>query len=324
MVPSKAISDFYLYLDRPARSVVFRGSKVPHPIGTEDSAIQELAEELRAIVRAREGAPKFRVEHRDAFYRGQRLHTLDGLVYALRVLHRKSPELDKLGLPPGLCRLLESPDLKSGLFLFVGETGQGKTTTLTATLVQRLSLHHGMVLTVEDPIELFVDQDRIGQSLCLQVELDTDAQGSDKAFAEALHDSLRSFPASAGNHLVIGEIRTPEVAAMAVQSAIAGNIVLATLHANGVIEAIRRFVGLAQFGGLGAIAADMVSSALRVLVWQALPATGLKIEALVSRHEGSGVAAQIRAGKAELLSTEVERQNRLIRMNNIAALLQER
>lgn len=323
MSRDKEISDFYLYDRQPWLSVVFRGSKTPDLVKEESEEIKSLTKTLLGLAKEA-GASKFRLEHEGSFYRGQRLSTLDGTIYVLRVLHKKSPELGKLGLPVGLCRILSSPNLKSGLFLFLGETGQGKTTTLTATLVERLSQHSGMVLTVEDPIELFIDQSRIGQSLCVQVELDTQDQGSDKAFADALHDSLRSFPACAGNHLVIGEIRTPEVAAMAVQSAIAGNVVLATLHANGVIEGIRRFIGLAQFGGLGAIASDMVSSALRVLVWQSLPSTGIQLECLVSPNQSSPVASQIRAGGIETLSTELERQNLLIRMNQIERIFDER
>jgi Tfp pilus assembly pilus retraction ATPase PilT len=315
----RAISDWYLYADRSDRTVVFRGSKTPERIAG-DPALAAAAAALLNACRARGEAERFRLDHGGHLYRGQRLHTLDGTVYVLRVLHRKSPDLDALGLPAGLCRLLTAPDLKSGLLLFVGETGQGKTTTLTATLVRRLARYGGMVLTVEDPIELYVDPEAIGAALCVQVDLATGEAGSEAAFAAALHDALRAFPACAGNHLVIGEIRTPEVAALAVQSAIAGNLVLATLHANGVIEAIRRFVGLVRFGGLGDIAADMVASALRLLAWQTLLDTGPQVECLVSPHQGSAVAARIRAGNVETLSTELQRQNLLIRMNDIERL----
>ncbi|MCK5690135.1 Flp pilus assembly complex ATPase component TadA, partial [Myxococcota bacterium] len=104
-------------------------------------------------------------------------------------------------------------------------TGSGKTTTLYTTL-QSLATEEVNVTTVEDPIEMVTDSFN-------QVMVQSKAGLS---FAAALRTVLRQDP----DIIMLGEIRDPETAEMAVQAALTGHLVFATLHTNDSVGAIAR------------------------------------------------------------------------------------
>jgi general secretion pathway protein E len=118
--------------------------------------------------------------------------------------------------------LLHKPD---GIILVTGPTGSGKTTTLYAGLA-RLNVKTRNILTVEDPIEYYIDG--IGQT---QVNSKVGM-----TFARGLRSILRQDP----DVVMIGEIRDLETATIAVQASLTGHLVLSTLHTNSAIGAITR------------------------------------------------------------------------------------
>jgi general secretion pathway protein E len=118
--------------------------------------------------------------------------------------------------------LLHKPD---GIILVTGPTGSGKTTTLYAGLA-RLNVKTRNILTVEDPIEYYIDG--IGQT---QVNAKVGM-----SFARGLRSILRQDP----DVVMIGEIRDLETATIAVQASLTGHLVLSTLHTNSAIGAITR------------------------------------------------------------------------------------
>ncbi|MBT8125937.1 MAG: type II secretion system ATPase GspE [Gammaproteobacteria bacterium] len=118
--------------------------------------------------------------------------------------------------------LLHKPD---GIILVTGPTGSGKTTTLYAGLA-RLNVKSRNILTVEDPIEYYIDG--IGQT---QVNAKVGM-----SFARGLRSILRQDP----DVVMIGEIRDLETATIAVQASLTGHLVLSTLHTNSAIGAITR------------------------------------------------------------------------------------
>jgi type II secretory ATPase GspE/PulE/Tfp pilus assembly ATPase PilB-like protein len=146
----------------------------------------------------------------------------------LRVLDTRAggASLDSLGLAPqALARLRGLLETREGLILVTGPTGSGKTTTLYAALhaIQQRGVN---IVTVEDPIEY-----RLAGVVQVQVNTRTGL-----TFASALRSILRQDP----DVILVGEIRDAETAAIAVQAALTGHLVLSTLHTLDAAGAIAR------------------------------------------------------------------------------------
>lgn len=136
----------------------------------------------------------------------------------------------------------------NGIILVTGPTGSGKTTSLYAAL-SRLNDGTRNILTVEDPVEYALDG--IGQT-----QVNT-AVGM--SFAAGLRAILRQDP----DVVMIGEIRDPETAEIAVQAALTGHLVLSTVHTNSAVASVARLrdMGVEPF---------LLSSTLTALVAQRL------------------------------------------------------
>ncbi|NNC76685.1 MAG: type II secretion system ATPase GspE [Woeseiaceae bacterium] len=146
----------------------------------------------------------------------------------LRLLDKQAGRLDlsSLGMDEAsrdkMDRLIHKPH---GIILVTGPTGSGKTTTLYAAL-ERINDNSRNIMTVEDPIEYFIDG--IGQS---QVNTKVDM-----TFARGLRAILRQDP----DVVMVGEIRDLETAEIAVQASLTGHLVLSTLHTNTASGAVTR------------------------------------------------------------------------------------
>jgi general secretion pathway protein E len=146
----------------------------------------------------------------------------------LRLLDKQAGRLDlhSLGMDPKtqghMDELIHKPH---GIILVTGPTGSGKTTTLYAAL-ERINDNTRNILTVEDPIEYYIDG--IGQTqVNTKVEM---------TFARGLRAILRQDP----DVVMIGEIRDLETAQIAVQASLTGHLVLSTLHTNTAVGAVTR------------------------------------------------------------------------------------
>jgi general secretion pathway protein E len=113
-----------------------------------------------------------------------------------------------------------------GMVLVTGPTGSGKTTTLYAMLSE---IHNGQdkIVTIEDPVEYQLPG-------VLQIPVN---EKKGLTFARGLRSILRHDP----DKIMVGEIRDPETAQIAVQSALTGHLVFTTIHANNVFDVIGRF-----------------------------------------------------------------------------------
>jgi general secretion pathway protein E len=139
-------------------------------------------------------------------------------------------DLQDLGFDPGERERFEKwITCPNGLILVTGPTGSGKTTTLYSTL-RYLSGPEINITTVEDPIEM------VDPRFC-QVQV---ASQIDVTFATALRTILRQDP----DIIMVGEIRDPETATMAVQAALTGHLVFSTLHTRNASGAVSRLVEL--------------------------------------------------------------------------------
>jgi len=125
--------------------------------------------------------------------------------------------------------LLEAISNQSGLILACGPTGSGKTTTIYSLL----NTLHGRglnIMTIEDPVEVDIPG-------VIQTQVN---DGLGFNFAKGLRSLLRNDP----DVILIGEIRDPETAEIAVRAAMTGHLVISTVHANTPRGAIKRLANL--------------------------------------------------------------------------------
>jgi twitching motility protein PilT len=154
----------------------------------------------------------------------------NGLALSLRLLREALPELAMLGLPEIVSTFA---GFSSGLVLFTGPTGCGKSTVLAALINEINKKYPRHVLTVEDPIEY---RHRSMKSLIRQREIGRDVS----SYAESLRGLLRADP----DVILIGELRDPEVMSACLQASETGHLVFSTLHTSEAAETVQRIVGV--------------------------------------------------------------------------------
>ncbi|MCX5662012.1 MAG: ATPase, T2SS/T4P/T4SS family [Planctomycetota bacterium] len=179
-----------------------------------------------------EGRIRIVAEGREIDLRVSSMPTLLGEKLVLRILDKANLQvkLEALGMREesmaAFKRMLERPH---GLVLVTGPTGSGKTTTLYSALDLLRNPELNLV-TVEDPVEYQLD-------LVNQIQVQA-AIGM--TFARALRSILRQDP----DVIMVGEIRDEETARVAVQAALTGHLVLATLHTNDAPGAVARLLDM--------------------------------------------------------------------------------
>ena len=179
-----------------------------------------------------DGRIKIRIDHRDLDLRVAVAATLYGEGVVMRILNRESIMLglEELGFSSRNLRefskLITKPH---GMILVTGPTGSGKTTTLYAAL-QRLNDPSRKIITIEDPVEYQlkgVNQMQVNPKVNF-------------TFAQGLRTIVRHDP----DVILVGEIRDRETADVAIQSALTGHLVLATLHTNDAPSAFTRLIDM--------------------------------------------------------------------------------
>lgn len=179
-----------------------------------------------------DGRAKAAVRGNDIDLRVSTAPTLHGESVVIRILDRRSMKLDlaALGFSEGNRLALESAlESPNGLVFVSGPTGSGKTTTLYAALL-KLNQPTRKIFTVEDPVEYRlngVNQVQVNPKIGL-------------TFASALRSLLRQDP----DIMMVGEIRDAETAQIAVQAALTGHLVLATIHTNSAAATVTRLIDM--------------------------------------------------------------------------------
>ncbi|WP_119066736.1 GspE/PulE family protein [Rubrobacter indicoceani] len=174
------------------------------------------------------------------------LPTTNGEGAVLRLLDRRSVELDltKLGFSRrDLASYREVLEKPHGTVLVTGPTGSGKSTTLYATLAE-LNSPERKIVTIEDPVEYLVEG-------LTQVQVNPKAG---LTFATGLRSILRADP----DILMVGEIRDRDTARIAVEAALTGHLVFATLHTNDAPSALTRLTEMSVEPYLVASSVDFV------------------------------------------------------------------
>ena len=166
-------------------------------------------------------------------FRMSTLPTKFGESVVLRLLDSSNDDLtslEALSIPEkidySIRHCVQQPN---GVFLVTGPTGSGKTTTLYACL-RMLNTVETKILTAEDPVEFPVE----GIVQCHIVE------SMGMSFAKALKSFLRQDP----DIILVGEMRDLETAAIGIEAALTGHLVVSTLHTNSSTEAITRLLDM--------------------------------------------------------------------------------
>jgi len=183
------------------------------------------------------------------------LPTIHGEKIVLRILNKDASSLDisKLGFDNTQLEVyLKALKKPHGLILISGPTGSGKTTTLYASL-KILNSSTKNILTIEDPVEYTlsgINQVQLKESIGLN-------------FPRAMKTFLRQDP----DIIMLGEIRDPETAQMAIRAALTGHLVLATIHTNSASGTINRLLDMGVPGFLlsGALQLSIAQRLVRLL-----------------------------------------------------------
>ena len=198
-----------------------------------------------------DGRTNVKVGNTEADLRVAIMPTLYGETAVLRILLKDTRLLDfkRVGLSDrdrdAVVRLLAEPH---GIIIVTGPTGSGKTTTL-ATAISMLNDPARKIVTVEDPVEYQlpgIHQTQIKPAIGL-------------TFATALRSFLRHDP----DVIMVGEMRDRETAAIGIQAALTGHLVLTTLHTNSAVDAVVRLVDMG-------VEPYLIASSLRGVIGQRL------------------------------------------------------
>src|SRR5215211_6396822 len=184
-----------------------------------------------------DGRFKLRMPGKTIDFRVSIMPSVHGEDAVIRILDKESISeqftelrLDILGFPEAeLKRFRKYIAEPYGMVLVTGPTGSGKTTSLYAALSEIRSVED-KIITIEDPVEYQL-------AGITQIPIN---EKKGLTFARGLRSILRHDP----DKIMVGEIRDPETAQIAIQSALTGHLVFTTVHANNVLDVLGRFLNM--------------------------------------------------------------------------------
>jgi twitching motility protein PilT len=243
-----------------------------------------------------EGAGRFRIN----------LHKDRGFVGAsLRVIESRIPSLRELNMPELFGELAMFP---SGLIILTGPTGCGKSTTLAAMIDVVNTNRDCHIITIEDPVEYLHHHKK---SIVTQREVGNDT----KSFADALKRVLRQDP----DVILVGEVRDPESAGMAITAAETGHLVLTTLHTVDAPQTIDRIVDMFTTNQQPQIRMQLSGTIRAVISQRLIPRAD--IVGRIPAHEimlaSPAIRSNIRKGETHLLYSTIQtsKQAGMVTMN---------
>jgi twitching motility protein PilT len=210
----------------------------------------------------------------------------------VRALPSKVPALDELHLPAGVAALAQ---LQRGLVIIGGATGSGKTTTLAALVNEINQRDARHIVTIEDPIEY---EHAHNQSVIEQVEIGIDAPD----FPTALRAALRQAP----DVIVVGEMRDPETAKIALSAAETGHLVFTTLHTTDAASTVSRIADYFPQERQHSIRAEMAMAVAAMMTQTLIPRrNGGRVPAAELLMVGYGARQHIRKNALQHLQQEI-------------------
>ncbi|HEV8020249.1 MAG TPA: PilT/PilU family type 4a pilus ATPase [Candidatus Lustribacter sp.] len=225
-----------------------------------------------------------------------RLHayaTMSGPRLAFRFLQTEIPALDRLALPPVIGDLVTRP---TGLIIFTGPTGSGKTTALAAAIDRINRTAERVIVTVEDPVEYVHGPIR---SVVAHCEIGTDVDD----YAAAIHGFMRSDP----DVILVGEMRDRTTMEAVLSAAETGHLVLSTLHTADAAQTIDRIIDAFSSDGQSQVRTQLSATLLAVIALRLVPLRNGAGRIAVSEVliGTDAVRAMIREGKTHQLRNAI-------------------
>ena len=216
--------------------------------------------------------------------------------FSFRVVPQNMIRFEELDLPATILDLVREP---RGLIIITGAAGQGKSTTARAIL-QRLNETVALrVVTIEDPIEYLFQESKC-QFEQREVGVDTDS------FADGIRNAVRQDP----DVIFLGEIRDRESILAGMQAAETGHLVLTTLHADSVPQAIERLRQFYPAQDQANISALLARSLNAVVCQRLIPSiAGKRIPCLEIMKRNIGIQDCIVRNDMSLLAGNIEAAN---------------
>lgn len=231
------------------------------------------------------GLGRFRV---NTFYQNK------GLGIVLRFIPEEIKSIDDLNLPHQIKKI---SDLKQGIILVTGPTGQGKSTTMSAIINEINQKHSYNIITIEDPIE-FVYKNK--KSIIQQREVGNHTKDYNTALKSALRESC--------DVILVGEMRDEKTIQLALTAAETGHLVISTLHTSGAAKTVDRIIDTFSSEKQNQIRSQL-SESLRTVIWQQLIPTSdgkTRVAALEIMNNNDAIANLIRQNKTFQINSIIE------------------
>jgi type IV pilus assembly protein PilB len=207
-----------------------------------------------------DGRFKLRLNRRTIDFRVSVMPSDFGEAVVIRILDKEAItaelselKLERLGFPEAdMKRFRHTIHRPHGMILVTGPTGSGKTTTLYAAICE-INRGEDKIITIEDPIEYQLQN-------VVQIPVN---EKKGLTFARGLRSILRHDP----DKIMVGEIRDPETAQIAVQAALTGHLVFTTVHANNIIDVVGRLIhmGLEPYNFVSALNCILTQRLVRLI-----------------------------------------------------------
>lgn len=292
--------DFSEYRDKP-------GDDAPRLVVPDEcmTEIHAVREHCRALY-TKSQQDEFNLPHGNDLYRVTVIPdvTLEPIFILSRASSRIPPYAE-LGLPEHVTAIVRDKDAR-GLILIGGEQGSGKTTTMGAMQIERISTLGGFGLALQDPIENNL-RGQHGKGRIIQQPVEG-ITGYAKSAQTAVRARMKTIS--------FGEIRRDPGginASTAIDLSLAGCFILATIHANTAAGTIERLIELAT-PSYKDETANQVASALLAIIWQRLEKTDRKVRPVITaislrdNTEADGIRSLIREKQLHQLTSLAQQQ----------------
>lgn len=271
---------------------------------------------VRKIIFSRQIQPtdpdSYFMDYENTRYRVTRINEINGVWYTMRRSLKVVPELESLLFPKPAVVELGRIGHSHGLILLAGRTGDGKTTTCYSLLQEYLIGFGGPAVTIEDPPELQMSGPVGRYGHCFQMEV------LDGDFTSALKKTMRFTP----RYIMVGEIRSRDEAQEVLRASINGHVVLSTIHAGSIQEAIQSLLKLSVDASTNIdFARHTLSQGIAAVIHQKLVTS--EDQGVIKRtpeatflfmgDDASSARMKLREGKIEQLSNDIAQQQLRIR-----------